>query len=98
VHGQLRFESLYQGATFCTDVFVIRVLARHGPRQPFKRIAMFPVRPPKKNTRATHNSCAYPRQLNVRPGESTTYIAEVDGLHRVWAPAASSRFTVLIRP
>jgi hypothetical protein len=96
LHGQITFESWPDNA--CTDTFSLAILTRHDRSQHFKRIANFPVRPTKKNTPATNNRCTYVWQRNVRPGVATTYIASVTEVARIWRPATSRPFTVLIRP
>jgi plastocyanin len=95
LHGQLKFD-LGPDGSLCTEAFPLRILARQNPNQAFKRVAMFSVRPPKKNLKPTHNGCAYTWQLTVRPGERTTYVVEVNAIARLYEPATSRPFTVLV--
>lgn len=95
LHGKTRFES-WPEAT-CDRNFTLLLLARpaHSPR--FKRIAIFPVGPTKKNTPAVNNRCSYNWQRTVRPGIATTYVARVLGVARIWRVPTSRPFTVSIR-
>jgi hypothetical protein len=72
------------------------VLARHDHSEPFKRIRK-PVAVARNIQRAGPHGCAYPWHLKVRPHERMTYIAQAKGLGRIWRPAKSRTFDVLIR-
>jgi len=94
LHGQVTYEN--QGDPICRFSNLVRVLARNNRSEPFKRLAMFTITPP-KNTRATKNRCTLPFQFTVRPGTATTYVAKATGAARVWRVATSRPFTVLVR-
>jgi hypothetical protein len=67
------------------------VLARHGRKHPFERIATVPLR--------SEGRFLVGWRLKVLPSETTTYIAKVTGQlprGRIWTPAKSSSFTVRI--
>jgi plastocyanin len=98
LHGQLTYDN---GSGGCGDAFpfVVRVLARHGHSQSFKRITMLPVGGLKDTQRERQDGlCSYSWHLNVRPGTTTSYIAESTLHANFWKQARSRVFTVRVHP
>lgn len=91
LHGRVFWNN--QCCDLTTKVpFPVSILRRYGPGQPFKQIAVLAVR---------KGADGYVWRLHVKPGVTTTYIAEANGQlpeGRIWAPARSRSFTVRIGP
>jgi hypothetical protein len=87
LHGQVVWNNQ------CCDLtskvpFPVIVLARHDPNRPYTQIATLAVR---------HGAHGDFWQLQVRPGVTTTYIAEANGQlpnGAIWKPAKSRPFSV----
>lgn len=99
LHGKLTLSNL--GAPFCSKGLYwprpLNILARHDASHRFTRIAMFHVgRGP--GGRAINDRCTFFWSHEVRPGVTTTYIAEAKLGGNYWRRARSNPFTVRIRP
>jgi hypothetical protein len=96
LHGQETYHDRTVTAV-CTESFgtLLRVFARQAANKPFKRIAMFSLRTP-THKRPGRRGCSYRWQLKVRPGITTTYIAQTE--RGAWFKRATSKpFTVMVR-
>lgn len=85
------------GAPYCAFTNLIRVYARHSRNQLYKRIAMFTVKPPRKNMPAVDDRCIFPFQLTVRPEVGAMYVARANAELWQWKPATSRPFTGSVR-
>ncbi|HJQ73477.1 MAG TPA: hypothetical protein VJ814_01230 [Gaiellaceae bacterium] len=84
LHGRVSWSPLGPGSR---APFPVVVLARTDGKHPFEPIATVPV-------------TAQGWRLSVRPGVTTTYVAEANGQlpeGQVWTPATSRAFTLRVR-
>jgi plastocyanin len=91
LHGRVLWNNQCCDLT-STVPFPVIVLARNRPSQPFKQIATVTVH------HAAHGDLW---QLRVRPGVTTTYLAEANGQlpeGRIWTTAESRLFSVRVGP